>query len=157
MSFLENIPNIYKRFNETSTKHAIRNMQKIFRCIIKRQDSNIHDQDLYDIRKMMRLITLCDDGLIHENTNETLFGLKAVNYLFWKLINAANEDNTGCNARQFLNFLKLHPNIGQAAFDGVCDDESTIKESQRLRQDGLYAQNCFMKILQNIEKSLSTT
>ena len=36
MSFLEKIPHIYKRFNETTTQDAIDHMQRILKRIIKK-------------------------------------------------------------------------------------------------------------------------
>lgn len=160
MSFLEKIPHIYKRFNETTTQDAIDHMQRILKRIIKKQNLNISNYDLTDIQNTMNFATFCEEGLINEDFNATpdnthLFGSKAVNYLFWKLVNAANEDNTGCNARQLYNIFKQRPAIIKAALKGVFCDKDTIDESKKLQKDGKYMQDCYTRILQNIEKSLS--
>lgn len=160
-SFLEEIPNIYKRFNETTTDTALRNMQKILKRIIKKQNLEIFDDDLNSIESKMHLVTSCEEGLENEdfNTkpeNKHLFGKDAVNYLFWKLVNTANEDNTGCNAKQLYEFLEQNPNILMAALRGTFLDKDVINKHKKLEKEGKYIQDCYMEILQNLKKSLPT-
>lgn len=161
MSFLEKIPHIYKRLNETSTQDAIDNMQPILKRIIADQKFDIYEYDLRQIKNKMHLVTFCEKGLENEDfnakpENKHLFGSKAVDYLFWKLVHTANEDNTGCNARQLYEFLKQRPEILISALKGVFCDKDTIGESKKLQKDGKYMQDCYTRILQNIEKSLNS-
>lgn len=161
-SFLEEIPNIYKRFNETTTDTALRNMQKILKRIIKKQNFEIFDDNLDAIESKMHLVTFCEGGLENENFNATsenkyLFGKDAVNYLFWKLVNTANEDTIGCNARQLYEFLEQNPRILMAALRGTFLDKDVINKHKNLEKEGKYIQDCYMEILQNLKKSLPTT
>lgn len=160
ISFLEKIPNIYKRFNETTTSSAIKFMQVILKRIIVKQKLNICKQDLLDIEAQMQSITLCEKGLVDEEhtiEHKNLFGKDAVNYLFWKLVNAANEDNTGCNPGQLYKFLEDHPAILIAALKGAFLDKNVINKHKQLEKDGKYMQDCYMDILRNLKKSLPET
>ena len=53
MSFLEKIPHIYKRLNETTTDAALRNMFLVLKRIIKSQKMGmgIDDSSLENIKK----------------------------------------------------------------------------------------------------------
>lgn len=161
MGFLENIPNIYKRLNETTTQDAIDSMQKILKRIIKRQKMSIYGDDLSIIRNIMKYVTFCEDGLINENSdatpeNKNLFGVDAVEYFFWKLVHASNESNTGFKPRQLFEFFKRHPEIIKAALKGVCFDKKMIDMHKELEKDGKYMQDCYTRILQTLEKSLNS-
>lgn len=161
-SFIEKIPSIYKKFNETTTSVALKNMQKILKRIIKKQNSEIFDDNLNDIENKMHLITSCEEGLENEDFNATsenkhLFGKDAVNYLFWKLVNAANEDNTGCSPRQLYEFLEQHHSILIAALKGTFLDKDVINKHKEFEKEGKYMQDSYMEILQNLKKSLVVT
>ena len=163
-SFLEEVPNIYKRFNETTTDTALKNMFIALKRIIKSQKMGmgIDDTSLKIIKNIMGSITFCEEGLINENSDATpenkhLFGVDAVEYFFWKLVHASDKSNTGLNPGQLFEFFKRYPVIIKSALKGVCFDKETMDKHKELEKDGKYMQDCYARILQTLEKSLSTT
>lgn len=153
MDFSKLFEKIYKRFNETTTNLAIKSIQTIFKYFITR-NIKPNEKDFEILRNKMQNITLCGEGLIDESSGKNLFGKEAVNYLFWKIIHTANKENSGCNSREMLNWLKANPIVVQAAFQAIEQDRSVISKSEELQKTGKYAIDCYKQILAEIEKSL---
>lgn len=152
-SILNKFKEIYKRFNETTTDDAVKHLMKPIKSMID-NNKRIDASNLKTFGTIMHIITNCEDGLINEDTGKSIFGLEAINYIFWKLVHSANKDSTGCNSKELLDWFKANTIIGHTAFENIKSDEEVMEKHKRLLKDKKYAEDCYAKILANIEASL---